>query len=361
MNNELNSNSFEHLKILFEKLKNFLLEKTSLSIYELSSSGLVSALLKIFHGVLLSSNDQASERAKLFCSIFLSDDQPKAFQILTNKLISILESIEKLPLFLYDAPFNYGLQIFSKRFRFQIQYKNEQQLFTDRTGKSLKIEPLATVGQLKTFLASMVSKQWYDHPYHHLEFVKQLKSNHRPVFTYTNDFDENGILYWIGTNGKTVSDYTNPCSTGLVSVNCSDANCSSQQLSELISHSSPSDENEDATHGYSWVIIDLGLMILPTHFTLRHATGGFANWTKTLLIQTSKDILHFLPCETSLINENNSPTMTWMVKNPHENPLGCRYIRLHQKCGRHPINISGFEVYGQILSSIDIRSSKISI
>jgi len=217
LNKELNTNSFDHLKILFQKLKNFLLEKTSLSIYELSSSGLVSALLKIFHGVLLSSNDQTYERAKLFCSIFLSDDQPKAFQILISKLISILESIEKLPLFLYDAPFNYGLQIFSKRFRFQIQYKNEQQLFTDQTGKSLKIEPLATVGQLKTFLASMVSKQWYDHPYHHLEFVKQLKSNHRPVFTYTNDFDQNGILYWIGTNGKTISDYTNPCSTGFVS------------------------------------------------------------------------------------------------------------------------------------------------
>ncbi len=157
LNNELNSNSFDNYKILFEKLKNFLLEKTSLSIYELSSSGLVSILLKIFHGVLLSANAQAYERAKLFCSIFLSDDQPKAFQILINRLISILESVEKLPLFLYDAPFNYGLQIFSKRFRFQIQYKNEQQLFTDRTGKSLKIEPLATVGQLKTFLASMVN------------------------------------------------------------------------------------------------------------------------------------------------------------------------------------------------------------
>lgn len=156
LNKELNSNSFEQLKNVFEKLKNFLVEKTTLSIYELSSSGLVSALLKIFHGVLLSSNIQAYERAQLFCSIFLSDEQPKAFQILIAKLISILESIEKLPLFLYDAPFNYGLQIFSKRFRFLIQYKNEQQLFTDRTGKSLKIEPLATVGQLKSFLASMV-------------------------------------------------------------------------------------------------------------------------------------------------------------------------------------------------------------
>ncbi|CAF4655205.1 unnamed protein product [Rotaria sp. Silwood2] len=63
----------------------------------------------------------------------------------------------------------------------------------------------------------MVSKQWYDHPHSHLEFVKQLKSDNRQIFTYTNEFDQNGILYWIGTNGKTVSDYTNPCSTGLIS------------------------------------------------------------------------------------------------------------------------------------------------
>lgn len=156
LNQALTCNSFDQLKQIFEKLKNFLLDKSSLSIYELSSSGLVSTLLKLFRDVLLPSNIQAYERAQLFCSIFLSDEQPKAFQILIGKLISILESIEKLPLFLYDAPFNYGLQIFSKRFRFVIQYKNEQQLFTDQSGKSLKIEPLATVGQLKSFLASMV-------------------------------------------------------------------------------------------------------------------------------------------------------------------------------------------------------------
>ncbi|CAF4623104.1 unnamed protein product, partial [Rotaria magnacalcarata] len=83
------------------------------------------------------------------------------------------------PLFLYDTPSSYGLQIFSKRFRFQLHYQNRQQLFTDRTGKSLKIEPLATVGQLKAFLASMVSKQWYDHPHTHLEFIKRLKTDGR--------------------------------------------------------------------------------------------------------------------------------------------------------------------------------------
>lgn len=170
LNKELDLNSDENLKNLFEQLKTFLIEKTDLSIYELSSSGLVSVLLKIFHDLSyknnhLISNDVALQRANLFFSTFLSDEQPQAFQLLIRKLISILESIEKLPLFLYDAPFNYGLQIFSKRLRFQIQYKNEQQLFTDRTGKSLKIEPLTTVGQVKAFLASMVSIVLYENSY----------------------------------------------------------------------------------------------------------------------------------------------------------------------------------------------------
>ena len=44
------------------------------------------------------------------------------------------------------------------------------------------------------------------------------------------------MLYWIGTNGKTISDYTNPSITGLISITCSDNNCTSQQLSDMISH-----------------------------------------------------------------------------------------------------------------------------
>jgi hypothetical protein len=124
---------------------------------------------------------------------------------------------------------------------------------------------------------------------------------------------------------------------------------------------SSTNDNQDTNHGYNWIIIDLGLMILPTHFTLRHTTGGFAHWTKNLLFQISKDILRFHSCETSLINENNSPTATWSIKNLPENSSGFRYIRIHQKSSRHLVSICGFEVYGQVLSSSDIRSSKISI
>jgi hypothetical protein len=105
-------------------------------------------------------------------------------------------------------------------------------------------------------------------------------------------------------------------------------------------------------------MIDLGLVIIPTYFTLRHATGGFPHWTKTFLFQISKDGSHFTSCEISLVNDTNSATATWAIKNNfNDNSTGFRFIRIHQKCGRHPVCIAGLEVYGQILSTVDIRSS----
>ena len=162
LNNHFASSSLEQSARLFHKLKEYLRERTTLSVYELASSGLVDVLLRIFRGLSSphlpeSGNDLAYQRANLFCSIFLADEQLHAFHILIRKLVSLLESVEKSPLFLYDTSLNFGLQIFSKRFRLRIEYHDEQHLFTDRTGKSLNMEPLATVGQLKTFLASMVS------------------------------------------------------------------------------------------------------------------------------------------------------------------------------------------------------------
>jgi hypothetical protein len=34
---------------------------------------------------------------------------------------------------------------------------------------------------------------------------------------------------------------------------------------------------------------------------------------KTFLFQLSKDGIHFIPCEISLINETNSSTATWSI------------------------------------------------
>ena len=48
-----------------------------------------------------------------------------------------------------------------------------------------------------------VAKQWYDFERSSFHFVKLAKNLKSPqVFRKVTDFDENGILYWVGSNGK---------------------------------------------------------------------------------------------------------------------------------------------------------------
>ena len=55
-------------------------------------------------------------------------------------------------------------------------------------------------------LILQVAKQWYDFDRQTFTFVKKLKEKKEPLkFTYHTDFDENGLLYWIGSNAKLVS------------------------------------------------------------------------------------------------------------------------------------------------------------
>ena len=46
-----------------------------------------------------------------------------------------------------------------------------------------------------------MSKQWYDtNPDNFAYIIKAKKGDAK--FKYSSDFDENGIVYWIGTNEK---------------------------------------------------------------------------------------------------------------------------------------------------------------
>jgi len=84
-----------------------------------------------------------------------------------------------------------------------------------------------------------VAKQWYDYDRSTLAFVRKIQQQTSVVtaaaaaagpsqiqirqqqqtpltFRHTRDFDECGIIYWIGTNGKTVTDWVNPAQVSRV-------------------------------------------------------------------------------------------------------------------------------------------------
>ena len=49
-----------------------------------------------------------------------------------------------------------------------------------------------------------VEKKWHDYERSTFNFVKHFKETATEplVFEHQSDFDQNGILYWLGTNAK---------------------------------------------------------------------------------------------------------------------------------------------------------------
>lgn len=200
------------LQSSLEELKALLMEEGKVSAYELHSSGLIQALLLLLavpsgtqqHS--LRANKLRLQRIAVFKSCFQVIDSIKGdnfAKVLVQKLVSVLESIEKLPVYLYDTPGSgYGLQVLTRRLRFRLEKSTGESALIDRTGRNLKMEPLSTVQQLENHLLKMVAKQWHDHDRTTFTFVKKLKDEGKITFKYQSDFDENGLIYWIGTNAK---------------------------------------------------------------------------------------------------------------------------------------------------------------
>lgn len=140
---------------------------------------------------------------------------------LVRKLIAVLELIEKLIVHQYDSVGSgYALQSLTRRLRFKLERHPDEKLLFERTGRNLKMEPLCSVETLEKYLLKMLAQQWYDHDRCNFTFVKQIKEKKR-TFVHETDFDENGLIYWIGSNAKT-TEWGNPGMYSLVNVFCSE-------------------------------------------------------------------------------------------------------------------------------------------
>ena len=133
----------------------------------------------------------------------------------------------------------------------------------DRTGCTLKMEPLASVRQLERFLLKMVAKQWYDHDRTSFNFIKKAGDSAPISFNYQHDFDDNGIVYWIGTNGKAAYDWVNPGLHGLVVVTSSEGrNLPYGKLEDILSREAAALNCHTNDDRRAWFAIDLGESII---------------------------------------------------------------------------------------------------
>ncbi|KOX75373.1 E3 ubiquitin-protein ligase HECTD1 [Melipona quadrifasciata] len=325
------------LQSALEELKDLLNEEGRVSAYELHSSGLVQTLLSLLAAPpglqppTLRATKLRMQRIAVFKNCFHSKDaneEHNSAKILVHKLVSVLESIEKLPVYLYDTPGSgYGLQILTRRLRFRLEKAAGESSLIDRSGRSLKMEPLSTIQQLENHLLKMVAKQWHDHDRSTFTFVKKLKDRNRIAFRYQYDFDENGLLYWIGTNAKTCTEWINPGQYGLVVVTSSNGrNLPYGHLEDILSRDPSALNCHTNDDRRAWFSIDLGVWIIPSAYTLRHARGYGRSALRNWMFQASKDV---------------------------DETQGWRHLRL-QQIGKnasgqtHYLSVSGFEVYGEV-------------
>ncbi|XP_015591532.2 E3 ubiquitin-protein ligase HECTD1 isoform X2 [Cephus cinctus] len=354
------------LQNALEELKILLNEEGRVSAYELHSSGLVQALLALLAAPpgpqppSLRATKLRLQRIALFKNSFQMNDtkEQNSAKILVNKLVSVLESIEKLPVYLYDTPGSgYGLQILTRRLRFRLEKAAGESALIDRSGRSLKMEPLSTIQQLENHLLKMVAKQWHDHDRSTFTFAKKLKEGNKLTFKYQHDFDENGIIYWIGTNAKTSTEWVNPGQYGLVVVTSSEGrNLPYGHLEDILSRDPSALNCHTNDDKRAWFSIDLGVWLIPSAYTLRHARGYGRSALRNWMFQASKDGVNwttlYAHVDDGSLNEPGS-TATWTLEPPSDEVQGWRHLRL-QQTGKnasgqtHYLSVSGFEVYGEV-------------
>ncbi|XP_020807328.1 E3 ubiquitin-protein ligase HECTD1 [Drosophila serrata] len=363
------------LSAALTKLCQLIHEDGVVSAYEMHSSGLVQALVAVLSVNHWENNSKRNkmqkQRVAVFKKCILEDSVESAAtrtkstaSILIQKLVSVLESTEKLPIYLYDTPCTgYSLQILQKRLRFRLERAECESTLFDRSGRTLKMEPLATIGQLSKYLLKMVAKQWYDLDRSTYFYLKKIRE-HRPglVFSHSFDFDEEGLLFYIGTNAKTC-DWVNPAQYGLVQVTSSEGKTLPYgKLEDILSRDSISLNCHTKDNKKAWFAIDLGVYIIPTAYTLRHARGYGRSALRNWLLQGSKDGLTWTTLsahtdDKSLIEPGS--TATWPITCPaSDDTIRYRHIRIQQN-GRnasgqtHYLSLSGFEIYGRVVGIAD--------
>ncbi|XP_058843632.1 E3 ubiquitin-protein ligase HECTD1 isoform X2 [Acipenser ruthenus] len=352
------------MKTALENLIVVLKDETTISPYEMCSSGLVQALFTVLNNSvdLDVKNDcrPLMERINVFKTAFCEneDDESQPAVALIRKLIAVLESIERLPLHLYDTPgSSYNLQILTRRLRFRLERAPGETALIDRTGRMLKMEPLATVESLEQYLLKMVAKQWYDFDRSSFVFVKKLREGQTFTFRHQHDFDENGIVYWIGTNAKTAYEWVNPAAYGLVVVTSSEGrNLPYGRLEDILSRDSSALNCHTNDDKNAWFAIDLGLWVIPSAYSLRHARGYGRSALRNWVFQVSKDGQNWTTMYTHVddcsLNEPGS-TATWPLDPSKDEKQGWRHIRIKQMgknaSGQtHYLSLSGFELYGTV-------------
>lgn len=332
------------------------------SAFELQASGLVEALLQFLTATSTSNSQLDTDlrlRLRVFSQVF-ADDVTTALANLIRKLVAVLERVEQFPVTVYDTPGSgHGLQVLTKRLSFKLKKFQSEKSVLDLSGRSFKMEPLATVRALERFIVRKATVQWYDRRRDQIDYVRSLRAGIQPVFVHTSDFDKRGLLHWMSTNGGT-AEWVNPSKYGLVHIRSSEG----RQLPygtvhDIVAHDQTLNCHTADKKG-SWFSIDTGVWLVPSAYSLRHARGYSNSALRNWRLEGSKDGATW----TALTTHSNDTSLrepgstgTWPV-DPPADERGWRWFRLimtgpNSSGSNSYLSLSGIELYGRVVGVHD--------
>ena len=171
----------------------------------------------------------------------------------------------------------------------------------------------------------------------------------RRTWEYESDFDTNGLLYWLGTNGRTTP-YTNPHATGKVVVTPSSHYRGSTE--GFIEHSHPTSSVCTANVEGSFVTVQLPMPMVLHRYTLRHGYDD-ASWSlRSWNLEGSNDGTEWVVLRQHV--GDTSLNSGWATASWDANPdrLAFSHFRIlltgPHSSGSPSIDMAGLELYGQV-------------
>lgn len=175
---------------------------------------------------------------------------------------------------------------------------------------------------------------------------------------FIEPFDNNGVLYWIGTNGRE-TEYINPYTSGEINISL---NCKwyATDAAVYVEHN-PTKLIHNPNYPCTWFELDLGSnrQLIPNHYCLR----GFEKMKKILKsweLQAKRELnenwitikSHHNDQSKLILNNQPYPIGSWSIsgiKQPY------RYFRILQMDHRDKysnfLTCSGIELYGTLLQT----------
>eukprot|EP01084_Bolivina_argentea_P196506 336842_1 len=181
--------------------------------------------------------------------------------------------------------------------------------------------------------------------------ARELESKEQidKLFVYKKDLDENGIVYFLGTNFGTET-WQNPSERGLIKLNSSGWDKGSINL--MVGRT-PDNSWATPTEGV-WVIIDFGtsLYIKPNKYSLRDIfdCNHMLSWS----LEGANEFLDWTPIKQHTndqsMNHNGDKTHSWNINECH-NYFSKFRIKMNDKNTGNNwyFHSTGFEIYGHLM------------